>query len=97
MAEIICHNEGKYNIFSTIWDSFCFKSSITLDQLKQYTKDEYGELGLRSLDARLERAHSKGVSSLMGESSLKEFLVCNRAGEEEAELSYEECLVRFLS
>ena len=98
MGEIICHHEGRYNIYSTISDSFYFEASISLEELTKWVKEEYGNSGLRELDHRLERAHRNGHSGRsMLEGTLEDFVGCNRAGEDEENLSYEECLRRFLS
>lgn len=96
MSKIICHHNGRYNFYSTISDGFCYVSSISLDQLTHLIKEEYGESGLRELPKRLERAHKFGSSSMFRE-QLDVFLCCNRAGENEAKLSTEECIKRFLS
>ena len=96
MADIICHNNGRYNLYSSITDSFRFDNAITLKELKSAIFLEFGETGLSGLPARLNRAHKQGVSAL-GYISLKDFLRGNRAGENEKELSYQECLSQYLS
>ena len=96
MSRIICHHKGRYNLYSTILDSFLFVSSINLEQLKQITEEESGYRGLVGLDERLVRAHKFGNSAHFQE-DLGSFLCCNRAGENEECLTTEECIKRFLS
>lgn len=96
MTTIICHDKGKYNIFSTVSDNFYFRSALNLDQLTQWYRDEYGKQGMLGLGVRLERTHTKGTSSLM-DSSLEECLFLNRTGKNGSSLSYTKCLEIFLS
>lgn len=94
MAKIICHHEGRFNIYCTISDGFYFVESLDLEQLEYWHQEEYG----RSVDLspRLERAITKGSSSIY-EQDLESTLICNRAGEQEAHLSFDECIERFFS
>jgi len=94
MAEIICYHNGKYNIYGTISDSFFFDKPLTLETLTEYIQFKYGDAGMRKLPERLDMAHESGCSSLIG-MNLKELLECNRAGEDEEHLSYEDCLRLF--
>tara|TARA_R110000851_G_C13085040_1_gene566205 strand:+ start:189 stop:491 length:303 start_codon:yes stop_codon:yes gene_type:complete len=96
MATIICHHKGKYNLYSTISDGFVFKSALLLHQLEGWYKKEYGDSGMCNLPPRLQRAHEKGTSSL-DDNSLEDFLICNRAGVDEATLSLEDCISQYLS
>lgn len=94
MSQIICHHNGRYNIYSTISDGFYWVSSISIDQLKDFIEDQHG--GIEELENRLARANRNGHSAMSGE-TLDEFLCCNRAGEKEAFLTTDECIERFLS
>ena len=96
MSTVICHKDGRYNIYGSICDSFYWVSSISLDQLKKYIKDEFGNEGMRDLDKRLERAYEYGTSSHYAQ-SIKDVVLCNRAGPEEKHLSFQECIEQFLS
>lgn len=80
MAEIICHHNGKYNIYNTISEAFRFRRGLSLEQIQQVIKNDLGNQGLRALPNRLERAHAAGHSAFTGE-TLDELLLCNRAGE----------------
>ena len=96
MSTVICHKDGRYNIYGSICDRFYWTKSISLDQLKSYIKDEHGNEGIRGLDDRLERAYEYGTSSHYAQ-SIKDVLVCNRAGPEEKHLSLQECIDQFLT
>ena len=95
-SRVLCHNNGRYNFYSTTSDGFIYASSLSLEQVKSSIKDGFGETGLRRLDARLARAHKNGHSSVE-DSNLDGFLCCNRAGDSESFLSTKECIDRFLS
>ena len=96
MAQYIVHHKGAYNIYGTIADGAYFESALTLNQLKQYIKEEFGEQGLRNLPQRLERAQQKGTSSINA-NSLEETLLCNRAGKNESHISTKTFIKRFLT
>lgn len=97
MANVICHHEGVFNIYSTVSDGFFWESGITEDELTKWYQEEYGKNGLTRLPARLERAKQYGTSAQFPNESLDEFLCCNRAGENEARLTTQECIDKFLT
>lgn len=74
MANIICHHEGKYNLYSTIADGFIYESSIDLEQLNYIIDIQLGKTGLSSLPERIERARKNGHSSLVDSPGLDGFL-----------------------
>lgn len=96
MANIICHNKGRYNLYSTVSDRFCYVSSLDVNQLFHVIYEKYGNVGIDALPERLERAHKNGHSAITDE-TLEQLLCCNRAGVNEENLSYQECIDRFLS
>lgn len=96
MANIICHCNGRYNIYSTVSDSFWYNSSISLKQLTHVIIDLYGNQGYRELHERVNRAHKYGTSAISRD-SLEDLLTGNRAGKDEQELSAQECIDIFLS
>jgi hypothetical protein len=96
MAQIIIHKDGVYNIYGTIADGPYFSEGCTLEQLKNWTKENHGQQGLYALGPRLERAHNKGTSAHL-DMSLEGTILCNRAGENEKCLSTAEFIKRFLS
>lgn len=87
MAHFILHHEGAYNVWSTIVDAPLYESALTLDQLKQVEP---------TTDARLERAHKNGCSAIYG-ATLDECISVNRAGPQEARLSRDEFIAKFLT
>lgn len=99
MPRIICHHESRFNLYSTISDTFVFRCSITLCQLKKYIKyaeGAEGAIGLRALNEPIKRAVYSGTSFTWHD-DLDDLLTENRAGQDEATLSTEECIDRFLS
>ncbi len=71
MPRVIIYHEGFYNEYSTVSDGPCWKRGLTLEEFKRITKSELGKHGLRQLDERLVRAHTKGTSSHLDD-NLKE-------------------------
>lgn len=96
MSNPIIHRDDVYNIWSTICDAPLFKEGCTLASLRAYIKQRYGEQGLEELPARLERAHKNGHSAYSG-GSLEDLLICNRAGPNETELSFDDFVAQFLT
>lgn len=96
MAEIILHHNGAYNMFSTIVDAPIFKSALTLEQLTQYIKEEYGRTAVEELPRRLERAHAKGTSAIYDD-SLADTISANRSGPNEKRLSTKAFIAQFLT
>jgi hypothetical protein len=95
VGHYIIHHKGAYNFYSTISDGARLESAITLDQLKDFTKQEFGDHGLRMLDDRLSRANKTGSSEYY--SNLENTILSNRAGENEKHLSKEEFIKKFLT
>ena len=96
MPQYIIRNGNAYNLYSSIVDAPMFVSALTREQLFQWYKEEYGTHGMRDLPERMKRVDAKGCSSRL-HASLKEFLVCNRAGKDEATLSFDEFVRQFLT
>jgi len=96
MSNIICHHNGRYNFYTTIADGFCYVSSLSVKQVQEVIKEKYGQDRLNKLPDRLERAHKNGHSGISDE-TLQEILCCNRAGDNEEHLTYDECIRRYLS
>jgi len=97
MAQLILHKDGAYNIYTTVADGACYESALTLEQLTEVIREERGEQGLRELPARLERAHRTGCSSMLDPGTLEECISCNRAGQDETELSVDEFVAKYLT
>lgn len=96
MGEFILHNDGVYNLYSTISDGLHFVSGLTKEQLEFFIKDQYGQRGLDALPERLKRAHKIGTSEI-GAESIEDTLYCNRAGKNERHLSMQRIIKRFLT
>lgn len=99
MATTILYHNGAYNIYTSICDAVYFEPAITLDELKEYYKDEYGNQGVRELEDRLERAHKTGTSNRLGDTledyckSLKHDVDMKPIGR----LSYDEFILKYLT
>lgn len=96
MAQIILHHKGVYNLYCSISDGCIFDRGITREELESYIREQHGLSGVAQLESRLERAHQFGTCSIHG-GKLKDFIICNRAGENEKRLGYREFLARCLS
>lgn len=66
MGQYILNRGDAYNIWSDVVDACFFESALTIDQLREHIRDEFGPQGLEQLPARLERAHKTGCSALAG-------------------------------
>lgn len=91
MATLILHKDGAYNLYSTISEGPYFLRALTLEQLTKEIRNQYGQVGLDELPARLERAHKTGTSSLIG-STLAECILCNCD-----KLSLDDFIARYLT
>jgi hypothetical protein len=96
MPHYIIHHNGAYNFYTTIEDGAVFASALTLKQLESYYQEEYGKSGMRELPVRLKRAQEIGTSSRIHD-SLRECILCNRAGENESTLSFDEFVAEYLT
>lgn len=96
MSHLICHHEGKYNIFSMVIDVFLFETPLSREEVEAWIKERYGQEGLDELPKRLERAHYSGTSSWVFDDL--EDLLCGYTegeGEDETHFSIQECLEKF--
>jgi hypothetical protein len=78
------------------WGSICDAPTtygMTLDELKAYTKDEYGETGLRELPRQLERIEATGTS--YRDIALADVIDVNRAGPRERRFTLAELIAYF--
>ena len=95
MPNFVIKNNDAYNIFSTIVDAPYFESALTLEQLRGWYKDQYGEQGMVELPARLERVDRTGSSALQG--TLADLITTNRAGPNESTLSKSQFVAQYLT
>lgn len=68
--------------------------TMTLEELREYVRREYGERGLSGFDARMARVEMFGTSSLDG-TSAESMISCNRAGDRESTITREEIIARY--
>lgn len=95
MPSYIIQHNNVWNIYSTVSDGCYWNSGLTLEELKEWYKEEYGRSGMLELDSRIERALEIGTSSRM-DKDLRECISCNRAGPDEAHMSYKKFIDKFL-
>jgi hypothetical protein len=93
MSRVIIHYNGAFNIYCTIADKPLFHA-LTRAQLEEWVQQDEGESGLMILPRRIERARACGSSC--GE-DLEVVICCNRAGENEENLSIDEFIEKFLT
>jgi hypothetical protein len=96
MPQLILHKNGAYNVYTTVADGACYEHALTREQLEEVIRFEGGARAVAELPKRLERAHKTGCSSVDG-TTLEECIAGNRAGENEARLTVEEFVERFLT
>lgn len=83
-----------YLMWSTVVDS-PITAGLTLEQLKEYYKSQYGEIQFEmTFESQMKRVNEKGVSYFLAD-SVEEFISHNRAGESEKCLTYEEIVDRY--
>lgn len=97
MGKFIIHKDGVYNVFSTIVDAPILAKGITLEELKEQVKEEYGLYGVACLNERLERVIKNGGCSAQNGMSLADCISGNRAGPNETELSFDDFVQKFLT
>jgi hypothetical protein len=86
-------NKDLYFEWSTVVDS-PVTVGMSLEEFKEYYKNEYGSQGMRELDERLKRVEEKGVSGHPPYDNLESFFNYNRAGENETLATKEEVIER---
>lgn len=95
MAEYIIYKDGAYNFFTTIADGACYEEALTLEQVHEVIKEEYGQEGLRKLPERLKRAQATGCSG--HDWTLEDCIESNRAGPGERKMPRDEFIHRYLT
>lgn len=63
MPHYIIQKDGVYNLYSTIVDYCCLENGLSLDEFKEYYRNEYGEHVMAQLPDRLARADETGCSA----------------------------------
>ncbi len=90
ICKVIDNEQAWYLEWSTVVDA-PVTYGMTLEEFKEYYKDEYGRQGLGGLDKRLERVEAKGTSSLMHDSA-EDVMDWNRAGQKGSSLSRQQII-----
>lgn len=62
---------------------------VSLEEFKKYYESAYGRKSMDELSDRLMRVEQKGTSSQIDD-SVEELISCNRAGDGETELTYDQ-------
>jgi len=88
MGRGIIKIKDAYFEWSTVSDSPT-TWGMTLDDFREYVKEEYGQNGIRRLDRRLQRVEEYGTSFLF-EKNARQVIAYNRAGPNETELTENE-------
>jgi hypothetical protein len=95
MGNPIIYHNGAYNLYTTIGDGPWFEEALTLEELKEFIKEEYGRRGMEEFPQRLERAHKTGTSA--HGLTLSDQILCNQCGEGCESISEEEFIRRYLT
>lgn len=93
MSRYIIKIRGYYLEWSTIVDA-PITYGMTLEELKEYIRLEYGRNGLLQLPARLDRVEEYGTSCFDGR-SVKSVIHDNRAGWNEETLTLDEIYEKY--
>ena len=88
MGRFIIKLKDLYFEWSTIVDA-PVTYGMTLDELREYIKEEYGNEGLEQLPQRLERVKQHGTSEYLCK-SVEDICTVNHAGENEECISLEQ-------
>jgi len=93
MPKFICKLGGKYLEWSTIVDAPT-TYGMTLEEFKQYYKEQYGLSSMNELEERLRRVEQKGTSSQIDD-SVEDLIRGNRAGKDEKELTMKQLIKEY--
>jgi hypothetical protein len=83
-------NQSWYLEWSSIVDAPT-TYGMSLDEFKEFYREEYGRQSVKELEERLERVEQKGTSSMMHESA-DDVISFNRAGQKESKLSKQQII-----
>ena len=95
MLCVIVHNKGKYNIYSTISNSFFFDSSMDENELRAWYKAYYGYNSMFNFEQKLIRAKEKGLFFPIND-SIEDLLSSNECGKNKKYMPINECIKIFL-
>lgn len=95
MGRFIIKIKDRYFEWSTVVDA-PITNGMTLDELRAYIKEEYGQRGLESLPERLKRVEACGTSSYL-DKTVADTIRGNRAGPKERRLTAEQIYERYVN
>lgn len=87
-------NKDYYLEWSTVVDA-PVTYGLSLEEFKEYYKQQYGNEGMRLLEERLSRVEEFGISALPPFDELDDYMKHNRAGEKESCINKEQIIDRF--
>ncbi len=87
------NNKPYYLEWSTVVDA-PVTYGMSLDEFKEYYKEEYGNKGIEDLEQRMSRVESKGTSAY-NELSAENVISYNRAGKQGGRLTYGQILEQY--
>jgi len=93
---IIKLNDGEHDWYmewSTVVDAPA-TFGLSLEEFKEYYKEEYGKRGLTELEQRLARVEKNGSSSMYGDTA-DEIISNNRAGPHESQFTKEQIIEHY--
>lgn len=94
MGNYIIRLEDKYLIWSTVADAPT-TGAMTREELVDYYRTEYGNSSMHDLRLRMARVDTFGTSA-RGDDCVMSTVACNRAGPDEATLSYEQIVDKYV-
>lgn len=98
MPTYIIHKDGAFNMFSTVDNNPIFEPACTLEELREWYREEFGRKGLEDeLPSRLERAIATGCSAMPGLEDLDYCIKYNHSGKNGKPLPRAEFIRRFLT
>ena len=95
MPRFLIQIEDKFFEWSTVVDA-PVSYGMDMEELESYTKERYGEEGLKDLPQRLERVKKTGCSSHYPQ-SVDELIKGNRAGDNEKTLTKKQIYKKYSS
>lgn len=90
ICKVASEEQSWYLEWSTVVDA-PVTYGMSLEEFKEYYKDEYGRSSLDELAKRLERVEVKGTSSMIHESA-EDVMDWNRAGKDGSSLSRQQII-----
>jgi hypothetical protein len=97
MPRYICKvandDQAWYLEWSTVVDA-PVSYGMSLEEFKEFYREEYGNQGLGELEERLKRVEQKGTSSMMHD-SVNDLIANNRAGKKETQITKDQIIAYY--